>query len=367
MGAVECKVITKEIRVTALAPSLAMWQFGAINLFCFNLLQIIKVLAFCFLFSTPSFSSLRAEELQVFHTKIYSITSFARIAVVPDGSEVILEIAPLTNGLKVMNISTKEISPIPVEEGRVYLFASWSPDGKRLVVISSKRQGDLHNIDDMQICVLESGTWKSTTLTKGVGYRITPFFSVDGKTIYYFKGKRRNKGMTPASHYDLYAIDLGGGEERRLTYEEIYQMDSGDDDGQKVLFQAYGANRFSSKYFSKQFNRDIDQAGLYLYVKENAAIVPLQIDQSNGVFNFYHPRRDRMGNIYFITNTLSSGGGGYARWLGRVSSSEKRVELLKELSVASSFDIARNVGVVFSIENKKGEWMVLKSIHSTAK
>lgn len=298
-------------------------------------------------------------EEKVFRTGLESTEG--RFAVSPDGRQIVFTTNRLSHGMRLLDLRTGNITVLPEVKGRNLGFPDWSPDGKQLAVVSAEVRDNHYSIDGMKIELLDAGTWQRRSIAAGDGVKFFPFFSSDGKTVYYVKGKKRESGATPASRYDLFTIDLASGQETRLTNEEIYQVGKGDEQAGSILFNAYGWKRHPSKYFDRLLKREQEQTGLYLYDKASGIITPLQIDQSGGVFNFYEPQRDRAGNVYFKTSTLPPRSSRYKFWLGRATPDGKNPVVLTELPISMSFDIARNTGEIY-VMDKQGEEIIFRRL-----
>lgn len=298
-------------------------------------------------------------EEKVFYTGLEA--KKGRFAVSPDGRQLVFTTDRIAHGLRLLNLSNGDIRILPFEAGRTLGFPDWSPDGRQLAVVSAPVRDNRYVIDDMQIVLLDATTWRPSVIASGEGVKFFPFFSANGKTVYYFKGKKRESGATPASQYDLFAIDLASGKETRLTNEAFYQAGKGDEQAGTVLFNIYGWRRHPSKYFDKAFKSEQEQTGLYLYEKASGIINPLPIDQSGGIFNFYAPQRDKAGNVYFRTSTLPPRSSHYKFWLGRVTPDGKNPVILTELPISMDFDIAKNTGEIY-VMDKQGEEIIFRRL-----
>jgi hypothetical protein len=191
--------------------------------------------------------------------------------------------------------------------------------------------------------------------------KFSPFFSQDGKTVYYFKGKKRERGKTPASRYDLFGVDLAGGQESRLTDEEFFAVGNGDDAPDSLLFDA-------TPNFNKRSADALGEDGrsaLFIYNKATKAVAPIKMDQSLGIFNFSRPQRDRAGNLYFISAKARPGGGHYLWYLVRSDKAGNRPELLTELPISMEFDIARETGDIY-VMDKDGKELIIRKLAAKA-
>lgn len=280
-----------------------------------------------------------------------------RFAVSPDGRQIVFETDRIAHGLRLLNLNSGEIRVLPSEAGRTFGFPGWSPDGKQLAVVSAPVRDSRYVIDDIQIVLLDATTWRSRAIASGEGVKFFPFFSADGKTVYYFKGKKRESGKTVASRYDLFAIDLASGREEKLTDQEFFLAAKGNDDGNTILFSA-----------TPNFNKKVKDAfgeesrnALFRYGKISGNIALTEIDQSSGIFNFFTPQRDKAGNLFFVTAKVRPGGGNYLWFLVRSTPDGKSPAFLTQLPISMGFDIARNTGEIY-VMDKQGEEIIFRKL-----
>lgn len=284
------------------------------------------------------------------------------VSVSPDGRYLIFDTDRLAHGLRLLNLSNGTIGIIPPEAGRTFGFPSWSPDGRQVAVVSAVVRDNRYIVENMQIAVLDTTTWQHRVIVASEGVKFSPFFSADGKTVYYFNGKKRESGKTVASRYDLFAIDLASGRERRLTNEEFYQAEKGDENSKSVLFMAVGGKRY--KEIKDAFGKWGGNT-LYLYDRQNGNAVPISMDQSSGIFNFSEPQRDKAGNLYFIAAKKRPGGGNFLWFLFKSTGDGKNPLILSELPISFGFDIAKNTGEIY-VMDKIGEEMIIRKLATTA-
>ena len=313
----------------------------------------VKVLLM-FVGISVSCSIAQADGVTVFRTGLEA--NRARIAVAPDGERILFSTNRLAHGLRLLNLSTGEIRIIAPETGRTIGFPCWSPDGRQVAVVSAEIPGGHYSVDDMRILVFDSVSWNFRSIASGDGVKFSPFFSQDGKAVYYFKGKKRESEKTPASRYDLFAVDLARGQESQLTQEEFYQASDGDDATNNVLFSAIPR-------FDKRFKDALGQESentLFVWDKATKIIAPIKVDQSSGIFDFSRPQRDRAGNLYFIA-AKARPGGHYLWYLVRSDKTGNRPELLTELPISMEFDIARKTGDIY-VMDKDGKELIIRRL-----
>jgi len=278
-------------------------------------------------------------------------------AISPDGYLIVFETGLMAHGLRLLDLRTREISIIPVQTGRIYRSPSWSPDGKHVAVVSATVQDNREVVGDRQIVLLDKGTWLPRIISPNEGFKTSPFFSEDGKTIYYFNGKKRESGKTPASRYDLHAVDLVSLQETQLTHEEFYQACDGDEKGRNVLFSA--TSKTTDAFGKKSRN------ALFLYDKAGGGISQIQVDQSSGIFDFSCPHRDMAGNLYFEASKARADGGNYLSYLIRSSHDGRAIEYLAQMPINLGFDIARNTGAIFAL-GTDGEELIFQRLTAKA-
>lgn len=296
-----------------------------------------------------------AEEEKMYRTDLESNKGW--FAVSPDGRQLVFTTNKLSHGLRLIDLKTGNIKTLPVDNGRNFGFPSWSPDGKWIVLVSAEVIDGHYSLNNMEIVLLEVGSWQRRTIAAGDGVKNSPFFSVDGNAVLYFKGQKRESGKTPAARYELYSIDLASGREIQLTNEEFYQASKGNDDGRTVLLSA-------TPNFNK---RQKDALGvesrnaLFLYDKANGSISNISVDQSSGIFDFTKPKRDKAGNLYFVSAKAPPGGGNYIWFLMRATSEGKQPIVLTSMQISMSFDIARNTGEIF-VMDRAGEELIFRRL-----
>ena len=283
--------------------------------------------------------------------------SNGRFTVAPNGQQLVFETNRLEHGLRLLDLGSGKITVLPEEKGRTLGSPDWSPDGKWIAVVSAVVKEGYYQLDAMEIVLLEVGSWQRRRIAVDESFKSSPFFSADGKTVYYFKGKIRTSGKTPASRYDLYAIDLASGMEARLTHEEFYQAAKGDETNAAVLFRA--TPNFDKRF--KDAQGKVSRDALFSLDKETGRLSHLPIDQRSGIFNFLNPLRDRAGNMYFIAAKASPSGGNYLWFLVRANGDGMQAEVLTELTISMRFDIAGNTGEIY-VMDKEGKVLIFRRL-----
>jgi hypothetical protein len=263
----------------------------------------------------------------------------------PDGKLILFNTNKLADGLLLLEVKTQKVSSIPGDPGRFWEMAAWSPDGSQVVAISTAIRNNRYQVGQQEVILIDPRTWRHRKLAATPGVNIFPFFSGDGKTVYYFKGEPRDSGATPASRFDLYAYDLASDQETRLTYEEIYQVGQGHDDGKTIMFSAYGIRRMPS--INPIWGRQQQQTGIYVFVKALRQIRHLAVDQGEGFFNLYFGGRDAKGNIYFKAAKQPPGGGRFIWFIYRCNPEGRACTMLIPTSIDSEVSIAAKTDEIF--------------------
>ncbi|UCV26983.1 TolB family protein [Ferribacterium limneticum] len=330
-----------------LTPFLVRWMRG------------ISSCMLIFAFAAISCPVAFAEAEKIYRTGLEA--KKGRLAVSPDGQQLVFTTDRMTHGLRLLDLRSGVTAMIPEGVGRNFGFPAWSPDGKQLAVVSAEVRNNVYSLDGMEIELLEVGSWQRRSIAAGDGVKFSPFFSADGKRVFYFKGAKRESGKTPASRYDLYAVDLASGQETRLTHEEFYQAAKGDETQATVLFHA--TPNFS-KHIKDAQGKESRNA-LFMYELATGRMSLLAIDQSSSIFDFSNPLRDSLGNLYFVSAKANPGGGNYLWYLVRTNREGKQAEILTELPISMRFSIAKNTGEIY-VMDKKGEELIIRRLSAQA-
>lgn len=340
---------------------------GVLTLHRSGMLSRFAVIVLMLFFASLACRVADAGEQQIYRTGLEAKKGY--LAVSPDGARLVLKTDHLAHGLRLLNLRNGKMATIPCEVGRTFGLPGWSSDGRQVAVVSTAVRDNRPVVDDSRITLLDTTTWQYRNISLSEGVKTFPFFSANGKTVYYFNGKKREGGKTPANRYDLFAIDLASGQETKLTDEEFYQAGKGDDNGKTVLFQAIGGKRYKGI-------KDASKSTLYLYDKQNGNVAPISIKnnsgvfdfsspQNSGIFEFSSPQRDKLGNLFFIAAKARPGGGNFLWFLFATIGNGGNPVALTELPIALKFDIAKNTGEIY-VMDKTGEELIIRKLATTA-
>lgn len=263
----------------------------------------------------------------------------------PDGAKILFNTGHMADGLLLLDVQKQQVSKIPSESGRFWEMAAWSHDGGQIVAISTVVRDNRYQVGEQEVILIDPSTWKHRTLTISKGVNIFPFFSADGRTIYYFKGEKRDSGATPASRFDLYAYDLATDKETRQTHEQIYQVGRGYDDEKTIMFSAYGIRRMPS--INPNSRRKQEQQGVYVFDKASRQLRHFEVDQGDGFFNLYFGGKDALRNIYFTAAKLSPSGGRYAWFIYRCNPEGRNCTMLMGSQIGSDVKVAAKSNEIF--------------------
>jgi hypothetical protein len=308
----------------------------------FNMKQakIWKVVMLVFLMIGNWIQESEAIEFEetVFRTGIQG-ESQSNYSVSPNGSLIVFNIHDLMfNNLRLLDLKSGRVSKIPAEASRTWEMTSWSRDGKQVVAVSTAIRDNAYQVGEQEIILIDPRNWRHRKLAATPGVNIFPFFSADGKTVYYFKGKKRKNGKTPASDYVLYAYDLTENRETRMTNEVMHQIGRGYDDGNKIMFSVHG-------FIAGQYDHRAE--GIYVLDKVTQQLLPFNIDQNIASRWINFGDRDAAGNTYFEAAKDRLGGGNYL-WFGyRCDAQGNDSVMLRETTVKGKVRVASDTGEIF--------------------
>ncbi|MDR0716771.1 MAG: hypothetical protein LBF50_05060, partial [Azoarcus sp.] len=265
--------------------------------------------------------------------------SSSNFAVSPDGTRIIFGTGVITDGLLLLDLKSGQKTRLPGEENRFWEMGNWSHDGQQIVAVSTAIRDNRYQVGEQEIILIDPKDWRHRKLAATPGVNICPFFSADGKSVYYLKGEKRKRGRTLATNYDLYVYDLASDRETRLTHEKMYIAGDGYDDGSEVFFSAVGFERVRS---IPSINASLS---IYVLNKATLDVRLLDVDQSEGVFWLDFGGKDRTGNVYFKATKKNRG---FYRWFAyRCNAKGKDCAVLHEMLGQSRVRIARQTGEIF--------------------
>ncbi|MDR1350977.1 MAG: hypothetical protein LBJ59_09440 [Zoogloeaceae bacterium] len=265
-------------------------------------------------------------------------------SVSPDGTRILVGRKKFSDGLQLLDLKNGQISKIPTEAGRTWGMPNWSPDGKQVVAISTAIRENKYQVGEQEIILIDPRDWRYHKLAATSGVNIFPFFSADGKTVYYFKGKKRENGKTLASDYALYAYDLVENQETRLTPDNMHQVDKGYDNGAEIMFSVHGF-----------LGKPVFEEGLYVLNKTTLQLRPVDVDQSNGFFMIYFGDKDAAGNIYFKAAKNRPSGGNFLWFVYRCDAQGNSCIMTRETTIRSWVQVASDTGEIFIDDVVGGE------------
>lgn len=310
----------------------------------------------CLLVSTPAMS---AEE-KVFRTGL--MVEASHFSVSPDGEKLVFNTKLLAHGMRLLDLKTGKITTVPAEPDRRWEMPRWSMDGKYITAVSTVVKNNMYIVGEMQVIVIDPHDWSHRAITSGEGVKIFPILSAKGEKVYYFKGKTRTTGRTPASGFDLYFVDLSSGHEEKLTDESFYQAETGDVDDSSGVLLVYGigTNRFKNL-------KDIygTTAGFHIFSFDTRLkrLSPLAIDSMGKISSFSHPRIDKLGRLYF--KAAMNGNNGFVFSIFRDGRKGESPIKLTGLPIWGALDIATRTGEMFVSDTLNGE-LIFRRLAITA-
>lgn len=284
-------------------------------------------------------------------------------AVSPDGMRILFTTKKMADGLRLLDVKTGQNIIIPGEAGRSFGMPNWSQDGQQVVAISTAIRDNYYQVGEQEVILINPEDWSYRKLAATLGVNIFPFFSVDGQTVYYFKGKKRESGKTLASHYDLYAYDLATDHEKRLTHDNFYEVGMGHDNGDDLFFPIYGLKRIPS--LDPNSRRSTFQKGLYAWNKLSSQLRLFNIDQNDGFFNINFGGKDTVGNIYFKTAKNRPGGGNFLWFIYRCNVQGENCVMLRETTIDNSVRVALKTKDIFIDDVIKDEVIFRRLVEKT--
>lgn len=138
----------------------------------------------------------------------------------PDGKNVLFN---RSNGgrphmIHVYDLETGELSAYQSPPGEDWFFASYSLDGKHIVFTITPLIGNKEDIANAQVAVMDPDGKNVRKITNTPGFKLFPSFSHSGRKVIFARaGQIRTSGRWPASHYDVYEVDVETGRETRLS------------------------------------------------------------------------------------------------------------------------------------------------------
>jgi Tol biopolymer transport system component len=146
----------------------------------------------------------------------------------PDGKKILFD-RSFDRGphrIHVYNLETGELAAYQSPESERWFHARYSFDGKHIVFIKMPLIDGKDNPENTQIAVMDSDGKNVREITSTKGFKVYPSFSHSGKKIIFARPDvLREKGSrTPAADYDVYEVDVAGGQETRLTHFKFFEM-----------------------------------------------------------------------------------------------------------------------------------------------
>lgn len=320
-----------------------------------SIIRRVALLASAFIISPLCLmNSANSAEEEVYRTGVHALPRYFSVA--PDGKYLIFDTKKPLRGMRLLNLRTRELGDVPAESERHWEMGNLSRDGKRMVAVSTGMKNGKYNLSDMKIILVDLKDWSWQEVSRtGDGVKITPFFSPDGKKVYYFKGEARTEGATPAAKYDLYVIDISAQKEEKLTDARFYQVTAGDvsPDSRTVLFGRIGGavHGAAANSIAGPHGRD---SGIMAFDMHTKRLQPTSYLDDVQLVAIDDPRLDRRGRMYFGGITQAERGR-YIFSLFRYDEGVKTAQRLTDFSNWSRFDIAKQSGDIYVSDTRDGE------------
>ena len=274
----------------------------------------------------------------------------------PDGEYLVFDTKKPLGGMRLLDLRTGETRDVPAERERLWEMGNVSRDGKRMVAVSTGIKNGKYNLNDMKIIMVDLRDWSWQEISRaGDGVKITPFFSPDGKKIYYFRGEARKEGATPAAKYDLYVIDLASQIEEELTDGRFYQATAGDltADNKTVYFARVGG-KIAGMAADSDPSMHVRDSGIVAFDIATRQLRPMIHFDSTRYVQVYDPKLDDKGHMYFSGITRGEKG----RYIFSLFSQDEDMRAerrLADYSNWSRFDIAKRSGDIYVSDTQDGE------------
>ncbi len=274
-------------------------------------------------------------------------------AISPNGESLIFDTRTFGYRLRLIDLKSGENRTLPQEPDRDWRMVRWGNDGRHLVAISTLIRDSNYIIGDQRVILVDSRDWSHRVVAEGDGVKISPFFSADGKSIYYFKGKARTSGKTLAAGFDLYSIDLASLKEEKLTDQAFYQVSVGEmtPDGNTVLFSGIGAKNFPGLKNALGVLRDL----IFAFDTRSKRLTPITDNIPPALLGQTRPRLDANGAIYFKSATKGPRPFYDFSVYKMAKSGESPARVITELASWASFEIDKRSGDIFTPEMQHGE------------
>jgi dipeptidyl aminopeptidase/acylaminoacyl peptidase len=254
--------------------------------------------------------------------------SMIPFSVSPDGKRILFSTGNRVDGVILFDLATGRKSKLPEPENTDWMVPEWSNDGKQLVTMATPINDGHYQLDAMEVILLNPNDWSYRVLAASPGVNGASFFSLDQKTIYYFKGKLREPGRkTLANKFDLYAYNLNTNQETRLTNGEVmFLVRLGYDYGQSIYLSAIASP--DSPWAATHGVRE----DIYVFNKISSDLAPLDLDRSNGFLELTFAGKSKHGDIYFTASKKNPTGGNYLHFVYRCDRAGQNCAILREVT-----------------------------------